>query len=73
LFGNVGEMNKMVNHRVEVTGNLEGSAGSGNASAPTGNTTGSASGQGASTMPRLRVVSAREIPGDTTCGPAAQN
>jgi hypothetical protein len=72
LFGNIGEMNKMVNHRVEVTGTLE--AGSGvDASAPPATSAGSASGRGASTMPRLRVVSARELPGDTTCGPATQN
>ena len=84
IFGSVGEMNKLVNHRVEVTGTLDDRPsgagagvvsdatvnGAGTGGAPLAGTTGSgnATGPGASPgMPRLRVTSARELPGGETC------
>lgn len=68
LYGNVGEMNKLVNRRVEVMGTLDTQTGG------DGKAAGSMSGAGTTSSPmrRLNVTSFRDTSGGATCSAGGQ-
>lgn len=68
LYGNVGEMNKLVNRRVEVTGTPDTqTGGDGKAAGST-----SSAGTTSSPMRRLNVTSFRDMSGGATCSVGGQ-
>ncbi len=68
LYGNVGEMNKLVNRRVQVTGTLDTQTGG------DGKAAGSMSGAGTTSSPmrRLNVTSFRDVSVGATCSVGGQ-